>query len=73
MIGMMCPGSILTPMQDPVIHGDPKIEAQLGATHPIGRMGKAEEVAAAILWLCSDKASFVTGHAMMIDGGYIAQ
>ena len=72
-INAVCPGSILTPMQDPVIQGDPEIEAQLGATHPIGRMGKAEEVAAAILWLCSDKASFVTGHAMMIDGGYIAQ
>ena len=47
-INAVCPGSILTPMQDPVIQGNPEIEAQLGATHPIGRMGTAEEVAAAI-------------------------
>ena len=72
-INAVCPGSILTPMQDPVINGDPAIEAQIGARHPIGRMGTAEEVAAAIHWLCSDAASFVTGHAMVIDGGYVAQ
>ena len=60
-------------MQDPITHGDPEIEAQLGATHPLGRMGTAEEVAAAILWLCSDAASFVTGHALMVDGGYTAR
>jgi len=72
-INAICPGSILTPMQDPVINGDPAIEAQIGARHPIGRMGTAEEVAAAIHWLCSDAASFVTGHAMVIDGGYVAQ
>ena len=72
-INAICPGSILTPMQDPVIHGDPEIEARIGARHPIGRMGTAEEVAAAIHWLCSDAASFVTGQAMVIDGGYMAQ
>ncbi|NOT57759.1 MAG: SDR family oxidoreductase [Deltaproteobacteria bacterium] len=72
-INAICPGSILTPMQDPVIQGDPEIEAQIGARHPIGRMGTAEEVAAAIHWLCSDAASFVTGAAMTVDGGYVAQ
>lgn len=72
-INAICPGSILTPMQDPVIQGDPEIEAQLGATHPIGRMGTAEEIAEGILWLCSDAASFVTGHTLMVDGGYFAQ
>lgn len=68
-INAVCPGTIRTPMQDPVTHGDPEIEAQLGATHPIGRMGTA----AAILWLCSDAASFVTGHALLVDGGYTAR
>jgi NAD(P)-dependent dehydrogenase (short-subunit alcohol dehydrogenase family) len=72
-INAICPGSILTPMQDPVINGDPEIEARIGARHPIGRMGTAAEVAAAIHWLCSDTASFVTGHAMIVDGGYVAQ
>ncbi len=60
-------------MQDPVLHGDPEIEAQIGARHPSGRMGVAEEVTAAIHWLCSNAASFVTGCVMTVDGGYVAQ
>ena len=72
-INAICPGSILTPMQDPVINGNPEIAARIGARHPIGRMGTAEECAAAIHWLCSDAASFVTGCAMTVDGGYVAQ
>jgi NAD(P)-dependent dehydrogenase (short-subunit alcohol dehydrogenase family) len=40
--------------------------------HPVKRMGTPEEVAAAVVWLCSDAASFVTGHAMLVDGGYVA-
>jgi NAD(P)-dependent dehydrogenase (short-subunit alcohol dehydrogenase family) len=43
------------------------------ASEPIGRVGKPEEVAEAVVWLCSDAASFVTGHTMTIDGGYVAQ
>lgn len=72
-VNAVCPGSMKTPMQDSVIGGNPEAEAELGATHPIGRMGTAEEAAEAIVWLCSDAASFVTGHAMMVDGGYAAQ
>ncbi len=45
----------------------------LAASAPIGRLGTPEEVAAAVVWLCSDAASFVTGHALAVDGGYVAQ
>ena len=41
--------------------------------HPLGRIGVPDEVANAVVWLCSDAASFVTGHAMVIDGGFVAQ
>jgi NAD(P)-dependent dehydrogenase (short-subunit alcohol dehydrogenase family) len=45
----------------------------LTAFHPIGRLGRVEEVAEAVLWLCSSKASFVTGHSLMVDGGFTAR
>ncbi len=50
-----------------------EILAQITVGHPIGRIGKPEEIAEAVVWLCSDSASFVIGHNMMIDGGYTAQ
>jgi NAD(P)-dependent dehydrogenase (short-subunit alcohol dehydrogenase family) len=51
----------------------PEAKDQLVALHPVGRLGNPEEVAEAVTWLCSDAASFVTGHSMVVDGGYIAQ
>jgi NAD(P)-dependent dehydrogenase (short-subunit alcohol dehydrogenase family) len=45
----------------------------LAASEPIGRLGRPEEMAEAAVWLCSDAASFVTGHAMAVDGGYLVQ
>lgn len=72
-VNAVCPGVIHTAMIDRYTHGDRGVEAQLAAGEPIGRMGTAEEVAAAVVWLCSDEASFVTGIAMPVDGGWTAQ
>ena len=51
----------------------PGLEETTADLHPIGRIGKPEEIAEAVVWLCSDAASFVTGHTMTVDGGYVAQ
>lgn len=72
-VNAVCPGVIRTPMVERFTGGDPEAEARLVASEPIGRMGTPEEVAAAVLWLCSDAASFVTGHALAVDGGFAAR
>lgn len=72
-VNAVCPGVIRTPMVETFVEGAPEVEAHLVAGEPIGRMGTAQEVAAAVLWLCSDAASFVTGHAMAVDGGLLSQ
>jgi NAD(P)-dependent dehydrogenase (short-subunit alcohol dehydrogenase family) len=71
-VNCVCPGYIHTPMTAPGMH-DPNRMALMIASEPVGRMGDPTEVAAAVVWLCSDAASFVTGHAMAVDGGYLAQ
>ena len=71
-VNAVCPGVIRTAMYQRWIDADPTIEARIAALHPIGRVGEAEEVAAVVLWLCSDAASFVTGHAHAVDGGFLA-
>jgi NAD(P)-dependent dehydrogenase (short-subunit alcohol dehydrogenase family) len=72
-INAVCPGTTHSRMVDEWIGGDPTQEAQVAALHPIGRIADPEEIAAAVLWLCSDAASFVLGHAMAVDGGYTIQ
>jgi NAD(P)-dependent dehydrogenase (short-subunit alcohol dehydrogenase family) len=72
-VDAVCPGVIRTPMIDRVIGGDPAMEAGFTGLEPVGRMGKPEEIAASVLWLCSEGASFVTGHALVADGGLVAQ
>jgi NAD(P)-dependent dehydrogenase (short-subunit alcohol dehydrogenase family) len=71
-VNCVCPGYIQTPMTARGL-SDPERRAQIVARHPLGRVGTPEEIAEAVVWLCSDAASFVTGHAMSIDGGYVAQ
>jgi NAD(P)-dependent dehydrogenase (short-subunit alcohol dehydrogenase family) len=68
-INAVCPGIIDTQMMDRVTGDMPEGRQQVISQEPIGRMGKPEEIAAAVLWLCSDAASFATGHAMVVDGG----
>jgi NAD(P)-dependent dehydrogenase (short-subunit alcohol dehydrogenase family) len=68
-INAVCPGIINTPMMDRFSGGTAAGRERVIAQEPIGRMGTPEEIAAAVLWLCSDAASFVTGSAMVIDGG----
>jgi len=70
-VNAVCPGVIETPMTAPLT-ADPEMRKILDNMTPMGRMGRAEEIAAAVLWLCSDQASFVTGHPLVIDGGATA-
>jgi NAD(P)-dependent dehydrogenase (short-subunit alcohol dehydrogenase family) len=70
-VNAICPGVIKTGMTDTLFRAFPG--ANVGAVTPAGRMGTAEEIAEAVLWLCSDAASYVNGHAMEVDGGWCAQ
>ncbi len=72
-VNAVCPGVIRTPMVEQGIQINPQFEEGAIARNPSGRLGKPEEVAEAVVWLCSDTASFVTGHAMSVDGGSLAQ
>ena len=68
-INAVCPGIIATPMMQRFTGGTLEGENRVIAQEPVGRMGKPEEIAATVVWLCSDTAAFVVGHAMVVDGG----
>ena len=68
-VNAVCPGIIETPMMDRFTGGTAEGRARVIAQEPVGRMGKPEEIAAAVLYLCSDAAGFIIGHAMVVDGG----
>jgi NAD(P)-dependent dehydrogenase (short-subunit alcohol dehydrogenase family) len=72
-INAVCPGSIDTPMLRASMEKDPAVEKIVRGSMPIGRLGEAEEVAEAVVWLCSDRASLVTGLSMPVDGASVAR
>ncbi|PON11364.1 hypothetical protein C2W62_45240, partial [Candidatus Entotheonella serta] len=72
-VNAVCPGYINTPYVERAIMANPQYRDDVTSRHPIGRVGRPEEIAAAVVWLCSDAAAFVTGHVMPVDGGYMAQ
>ena len=71
-VNAVCPGVIDTDMFRRAYEADPKKAEFAAAMHPVGRIGKVEEVASAVLFLCSDGAAFTTGHALAVDGGAMA-
>lgn len=73
-VNAVCPGFIVTPMLDQAgLLQDAATRMHIESLHPLNRLGRDLEVANAIFWLCSHEASFVTGEAMMVDGGYTAR
>jgi NAD(P)-dependent dehydrogenase (short-subunit alcohol dehydrogenase family) len=72
-INAVCPGSIDTPMLRSAMNVDPIVEKMIRASMPIGRLGEPEEIAQAVVWLCSERASLVSGHSMLVDGAAVAR
>ena len=72
-VNAVCPGVIDTEMITRFTHGDAVAAEQLLQTEPVGRLGAPKEIADAVVWLCSDRAGFVTGHALAVDGGFVAR
>jgi len=72
-VNVVCPGVIQTPMIDRLTGKTKEGIERFKGFEPIGRFGLPEEIANAVVWMCSDEASFVTGHVMAVDGGFTAQ
>ena len=72
-VNSVCPGVIETPMVKRAFEKSPAMEEGAAMMEPVGRLGQPEEIAQAVVWLCSDAASFVTGHPMTVDGGLVSQ
>ena len=69
----ICPGSTDTPSLRAAMDGSPQIEKMILSSVPSGRLGRPEETAEAAVWLCSDRASYVNGASLLVDGGAVAR
>ena len=72
-VNAVCPAIVDTPMVERFTKGDAEVVASLTAQYPIKRLLDPQEVANAVLWLCSDKASYLNGHSLVMDGGFSIQ
>jgi len=72
-VNAICPAVVRTPLVESIIASDREAETQLISMIPMERLGTLEEIAEVVVWLCSDASSFVTGHAMLVDGGAVAR
>ncbi|MBX3621775.1 MAG: SDR family oxidoreductase [Rhizobacter sp.] len=72
-VNAVCPGVIRTEMMERAIARDPRRAQHIEQIHPIGRVGEADDIARAVVFLCSDDAAFIIGHALPVDGGYLAR
>ena len=72
-INAVCPGLVDTPLMGRIYASNPELKAQADSWQPIGRTAQPEEIAEAVIWLCSDNASFVVGHMMTVDGGLVVR
>jgi NAD(P)-dependent dehydrogenase (short-subunit alcohol dehydrogenase family) len=72
-VNAVCPSWIETALTEPYTRANPQLNEMMAARLPLGRLCTVDDVAAAIVWLCSDASSFVTGHALPVDGGWVAQ
>jgi hypothetical protein len=71
-VNAVCPGSTMIPMMIKGLARDPRLEEAYKASHPLGRLGTPEDIGEAVVWMSSAEASFVTGLALPVDGGYTA-
>ncbi|MGH7987160.1 MAG: glucose 1-dehydrogenase [Candidatus Binataceae bacterium] len=72
-VNAVCPGPIRTPMMGRLLHGNTEMEQRFARSEPLKRLGEPEEIGEAVAWLCSERASYVTGLPMPVDGGFMAQ
>jgi NAD(P)-dependent dehydrogenase (short-subunit alcohol dehydrogenase family) len=70
-INAVCPAAVEAPMAERIF-GAPKVHEYVLSCHPIGRFGRPAEIAEAVVWMCSDRASFMTGQSLVLDGGFLA-
>lgn len=72
-VNAVCPGPTDTPLVHAIVKGEPSLVEAITSRVPVGRMASAQELAESIVWLSSDRASFVAGAVLSVDGGYVAQ